>query len=439
MDLDQIYRQESGRVLATLIRLLGSFDLAEEALHEAFAVALERWPAEGMPDNPRAWLVSTARHKAINLLRRQARFESKREQLQKAAELEQQLAAAEQDMRRHGVSRFSRNAGRTDPGDSDEDHLQDDRLRLIFTCCHPALVLEAQVALTLRTLCGLTTEQIARGFLTTLPTMAQRLVRAKQKIQRARIPYRVPPASELSERLDAVLLVVYLVFNEGYSASSGDSVIRRELCIEAIRMGRLICELLPRQPEACALLALMLLQNSRNEARMTEDGEIILLEEQDRSLWNQQEIAEGLQLVESALREGAVGPYALQSAIAAVHARATRAQETDWPQIVGLYEVLRRVQPSPVVELNHAAAVAMARGPDAGLVLLNHLEARAELRGYHFLPAARGDLLRRLGNWPAAAEAYRQALPLASNDAERRFLTRRLVEAESQGIPTEKL
>jgi RNA polymerase sigma-70 factor, ECF subfamily len=462
MDFDpiyeQIYRQESGRILATLIRLLGSFDLAEEAMQEAFAVALEQWPAHGLPANPGAWLVSTAYHKAVDLLRRQARLESKREELKKIAQLEQQLAEVDQEMRRHNFPRNRRPDHARGGDDSrhdldsdghvsgddlnanrqNNDGLNDDRLRLIFTCCHPALAIEAQAALTLRTLCGLTTEQIARGFLVAAATMAQRLVRAKQKIRDAHIPYRVPPPKELAERLDAVLLVVYLVFNEGYSASSGDSVIRHELSAEAIRIGRLICELLPRRPEARALLALMLLQNSRREARMTKekekdkDGEIILLENQDRALWNQEEIREGLELVESALRAGAAGPYALQAAIAAVHARASRAEETDWPQIAGLYKVLLRVQPSPVVELNHAAAVAMAKGPAAGLALLDELESRAELRDYHFVPAARADLFRRLEQWPQAAAAYRRALSLVTNEAERRFLTRRLAEAESR-------
>jgi RNA polymerase sigma-70 factor (ECF subfamily) len=303
---------------------------------------------------------------------------------------------------------------------------------LIFTCCHPALVLEAQVALTLRTLCGLTTEQIARGFLVPVPTMAQRLVRAKQKIKEAGIPYRVPPEQDLAERIEVVMLVVYLVFNEGYSASLGDTVIRQELCAEAIRLGRLICELLPLQNDARGLLALMLLQDSRRGARMSSDGEMVLLEKQDRTRWNQDEIREGLELVESALRTGRAGPYSLQAAIAAIHARASRADETDWRQIAGLYEVLLRVQPSPVVELNYAAAVAMSDGPLEGLRLLDELEGRAELRDYYLLPAARGDLLRRLQRWPDAASAYRRALMLVGNEAERRFLSSRLAEAESQ-------
>jgi RNA polymerase sigma-70 factor, ECF subfamily len=413
MDVERIYREESGRILATLIRLLGSFDLAEEVMQEAFAAALEQWPKRGLPDNPRAWLVSTAHHKGVDILRRRTRFDSKRDELQRLAELEQQLSEAEEDMLR-------------------QDGVSDDRLRLIFTCCHPALVLEAQVALTLRTLCGLSTEEIARAFLVPLPTMAQRLVRAKQKIRDARIPYQVPPQQELTERLEAVMLVVYLVFNEGYSASSGDAAIRRELCAEAIRLGRLICELLPGQNESRALLALMLLHDSRRGARVNGDGEVVLLEEQNRDLWDHEEILEGLGLVDSALRGGAAGAYALQAAIATIHAQATRAQETDWKQIVALYEVLLRVQPSPVVELNRAAAVAMAEGPAAGLRLLDGLEGKAELREYYLLPAARGDLLRRLQEWSEAALAYRRALSLTSNEAARSFLSRRLAEMEAR-------
>ena len=405
MNFDQIYREESARVLATLIRLLGSFDLAEEATQDAFAAALERWPRQGIPSNPRAWLVSTGRHKAIDLLRRRARFEDKREELLRLAAPQEQ-AAIEDDM------------------------VGDDRLRLIFTCCHPALMIEAQVALTLRTLCRLDTEQIARAFLVPAPTMAQRLVRAKQKIRDAGIPYRVPPAEELAERLAAVMLVVYLVFNEGYNAASGEALIRGELCAEAIRLGRLICELLPEETEARGLLALMLLHDSRRTARTSAGGEIILLDEQDRSLWNQVQIREGLALVESALRGGS-GPYAVQAAIAAVHARAARAEDTDWPQILALYDVLLGMQPSPVIELNRAVAVAMVQGPAEGLRVLAEIEGRGELRGNHLLPAARGDFLRRLQRWEAAAEAYRAALALAGNDAERRFLRKRLEEVES--------
>jgi RNA polymerase sigma-70 factor (ECF subfamily) len=412
MDVERIYREESGRILATLIRLLGSFDLAEEVMQEAFAAALEQWPKRGIPDNPRAWLVSTAHHKGVDMIRRRTRFDSKRDELQRLAELEQQLSEAENMLQ--------------------PEELSDDRLRLIFTCCHPALVLEAQVALTLRTLCGLSTEEIARAFLVPLPTMAQRLVRAKQKIRDARIPYQVPPRQELTDRLEAVMLVVYLVFNEGYSASSGEAPIRRELCAEAIRLGRLTCELLPGYSESRALVALMLLHDSRRAARTDEDG-VVLLEEQNRTLWDQGEIREGLALLESALRAGAAGAYALQAAIAAIHAQATRAEETDWKQIVALYEALLRVQPSPVVELNHAAAVAMAEGPAEGLRLLDGLEGKAELREYYLLPAARGDLLRRLEEWSEAALAYRRALAPTSNEAAQSFLSRRLAEVQAKG------
>jgi RNA polymerase sigma-70 factor (ECF subfamily) len=412
MDVERIYREESGRILATLIRLLGSFDLAEEVMQEAFAAALEQWPKRGIPDNPRAWLVSTAHHKGVDMIRRRTRFDSKRGELQSLAELEQQLSEAENMLQ--------------------PEELSDDRLRLIFTCCHPALVLEAQVALTLRTLCGLSTEEVARAFLVPLPTMAQRLVRAKQKIRDARIPYQVPPKQELKERLEAVMLVVYLVFNEGYSASSGEAPIRRELCAEAIRLGRLICDLLSGESESCALLALMLLHDSRRAARVAGDGEAVLLEEQNRDLWDHEEIREGLGLVDSALRGGAAGVYALQAAIAALHAQAARAEETDWKQIVALYEALLRVQPSPVVELNHAAAVAMAEGPAEGLRLLDRLEGKEELREYYLLPAARGDLLRRLQEWSEAALAYRRALALTSNEAARSFLSRRLAEVQGK-------
>ncbi len=413
MNIGQIYREESGRVLATLIRLLGSFDLAEEATQEAFAAALEQWPRQGVPANPRAWLVSTGRHKAVDVLRRQTRFADKREQLQQLAELQQAMALQPEDaMVSNGT-------------------LCDDRLRLIFTCCHPALMIEAQVALTLRTLCGLATEEIARAFLVPTPTMAQRLVRAKQKIRDARIPYRVPPSNELAERLAAVMLVVYLVFNEGYNATSGDVLVRRELCTEAIRLGRLMCELLPQETEARGLLALMLLQDSRRDTRISAGGEIILLEEQDRKLWHQQQIRDALALTESALRDAPPGPYSVQAAIAAVHARAASAEETDWVQIAALYDVLLRIQPSPVIELNRAVAVAMVEGPSQGLRLLDALEKKGELRGYHQLAAARGDLARRLQQWETAAEAYRHALSLASNSTERRFLARRLAEVEA--------
>jgi RNA polymerase sigma-70 factor (ECF subfamily) len=410
MNIERLYREDSGRILATMIRLLGDFDLAEEVVQEAFAAALEQWPTKGMPANPRAWLVGTARHKAVDRLRRRTCFEAKREELERLATLEEQPVSP-------------------DPPDSTA---ADDRLGLIFTCCHPALAIEAQVALTLRTLCGLSTEEIARAFLVPVPTMAQRLVRAKRKIRDAAIPYRVPPLDTLAERLDAVMLVVYLVFNEGYAATSGDALVRRELCAEAIRLGRLLCKLMPGHTETHALLALMLLHDSRGEARAGPDGEIILLEEQDRRLWNRDQIREGVALVESALRDGGRGFYTLQAAIAALHAQAERAEDTDWREIALLYNLLVGVRPSPVVELNRAAAVAMAEGPDRGLRLLDALETRRDLSNYYLLPAARADLLRRLGRWVEAADAYRRALSLAGSAPERRFLARRLAEAEKK-------
>jgi RNA polymerase sigma-70 factor (ECF subfamily) len=405
--LEQIYRDEWGRIVATLIRLLGSFDLAEEAAQEAFALALEQWPRQGVPANPRAWLISTARHKAIDALRRKTRWED-------GGDPEEKLASFAQEPARG----------------FEEDGLavEDDRLRLIFTCCHPALNRDAQVALTLRTLCGLTTEQIAKAFLTPLPTMAQRLVRAKQKIRDAGIPYRTPPRPELKERLEAALLVVYLVFNEGYNAA-GDGLALSE---EAIRLGRVLNELLPAEAEVRGLLALMLLHDARREARKSRTGDLILLEDQDRRLWNRAAIVEGLRLAESALRSGP-GPYSVQAAIAAVHADAMSAAQTDWAQIVALYDVLLRMQPSPVIELNRAAAVAMAQGYETGLRLLDELQERGELRGYYLLPAARADLLRRLGEREAAADAYREALGLVGLDAERRFLAGRLAEVEGSG------
>jgi len=404
--IEAIYRAESGKVLATLIRLLNDFDLAEEGLQDAFLVALEQWPREGVPANPSAWLVSTGRHKALDRLRRKARFQALGDEgtLLADADHTQQL---------------------------DESMLKDDRLRLIFTCCHPALAQEAQVALTLRTLCGLDTDQIARAFLVPLPTMAQRLVRAKQKIRDARIPYRVPPDTDMRERLESVLLVVYLVFNEGYSRI-GDRAAATELCGEAIFLGRLICELMPQQYEARALLALMLLHDSRRDARISGAGEIVLLEEQDRSKWLQKQIEEGLALVETALRSGARGSYALQAAIAAVHARATGPQDTDWRQIAGLYSLLAEEHPSAVIELNRAVAIAMADGPEEGLRLLAELEPRPELRGYYLLPSAKADLLRRMGKLADARKCYEQALSLAPDDAERRFLMRRLAEVTQE-------
>lgn len=391
--------------MATLIRLLGSFELAEEAAQEAFSAALVQWPREGMPANPRAWLISTARFKAIDGLRRQARF--------------QPTSFEEGDPAAALVVEPAMEAG-------EEAAMEDDRLRLIFTCCHPALAMEAQVALTLRTLCGLTTEQIANAFLVPLATMAQRLVRAKQKIRDAGIPYRTPPASELRERLAAVLLVVYLVFNEGYTAPARGG----SLCEEAIRLGRLLSELLPKEAEARGLLALMLLHHARHRTRVGGNGEPVLLEDQDRGLWDAVEIQEGLALTESALRRGA-GVYAVQAAIAAVHMRAARPEETDWRQIVGLYDVLLRLQPSPVIALNRAVAVAMAEGCEAGLTLMDELEAQGQLRGYAMLPAARGALLIRLEKWQEAAVAYRHALALSTQAEDRSFLAGRLALAEA--------
>jgi RNA polymerase sigma-70 factor (ECF subfamily) len=409
--VEQVFKQERGRILATLIRILGDIDLGEEALAAALEAALVQWPAEGTPANPRAWLIRTARNKAIDQMRRRALLDDKRAAIEADAALEREDAG-----------------GGADVTEFDEVAVRDDQLRLIFTCCHPALAVEAQVALTLRTLCGLETDEIARAFLVPAPTMAQRLVRAKAKIQQARIPYRVPDAEELPARLDAVLAVVYLVFNEGYSASSGAALIRRELCAEAIRLGRLLVELLPGESETRALLALMLLTDARRDARVDADGEMVLLEDQDRARWDREEIREGLALVEAALRAGPPGAYALQAAIAGVHARALRADETDWREIAALYGVLRVANPSGVVALNHAAAVAMAEGPAAGLRLMDAIAADGSLAGYHLLPAARADLLRRLGRLSDAAAAYREALALVGNDADRRFLERRLAQ-----------
>ena len=406
MNLESLYREEWRRVLATTVRLTGDFDLSEEAAQDAFVAALEQWPRDGTPANPYAWLVSTARHRVLDQLRRRTRFEDSEAEVAHLAALNE--------------SEF----------DLSEAAMVDDQLRLIFTCCHPALALDAQVALTLRTVCGLTTEEIARGFLVPVATMAQRLVRVKRKIRDAHLPFAVPPKDRLAERLDGVMLVVYLVFTEGYAATSGKVWIRRQLCDEAIRLGRLLCELIPRNPELRALLALMLMHDSRRMARAGPDEEIITLQEQDRELWDRREIAEGVPLLESALREGATGVYALQAAIAALHARAQRADDTDWKQIACLYNALLQKQPSPVVELNRAAAIAMADGPSRGLALIDELEAKGELDGYHLLPAARADLLRRDGRFREAAQAYRRALALVSNDPERRYLTRRLAEVE---------
>jgi len=403
--VDAIYRSDSRRVLATLIRLLGDFDLAEEALHDAIAEALERWPEGGVPANPCAWLVSAGRFKAIDRLRRRAKFDAT-------------LASL--------AARFDGDAASLPP-ELDEDGVVDDRLRLIFTCCHPALNPDAQIALTLREVCGLTTEEVAHAFLTPAPTLAQRIVRAKAKIRDARIPYEIPSRVDLPGRLDSVLHVVYLVFNEGYLASSGASLTRPDLSAEALRLGRLLVELLP-EPEAMGLLALMLLHEARRAARTSASGELILLEDQDRARWNRGQIEEGVALVERALASRRFGPYTLQAAIAAVHAEAPNAAVTDWRQIVGLYDVLLKADPSPVVALNRAAAVAMWEGPEAGLALIDDLFATGQLAGYHLAHAAKADLCRRLGRTTEAIAAYERAASLATQEPERRFLARRLAE-----------
>ena len=408
--VDSVYRSDWGRIVATLIGMVGDFDLAEESAQEAFAAAVDQWRVSGVPELPRAWIIQTARHKAIDRIRRNARFEEKLE------------------------SYATSGLGRTvvEP-DYDTSEIPDDRLRLIFTCCHPALALEAQVALTLRALCGLETDEIARAFLVPEPTMAQRLVRAKRKIRDAGIPYTVPETNDMAARVEAVLTVLYLVFNEGYAATRVGPLVRTDLCAEAIRLGRLVRSLMMPQPpaEAAALVALMLLHDARRDARVDGAGDIVVLEEQDRSRWDQAQIAEALPLVDEALRGGA-GPFALQAAIAAVHCQAARPEDTDWPQIVRLYDLLGRVQPSPIVSLNRAVAVAMVDGPQPGLALIDALAENNDLANYHLLHAARADLLRRIGSPVEAAESYLRALALVTNDSERRFLQRRLRQVQSQ-------
>jgi RNA polymerase sigma-70 factor (ECF subfamily) len=409
--VEQVYRDDWGRIVAALISLLGDFDLAEESAQEAFSAAVDQWRNAGVPDFPRAWIIQTAKHKAIDRIRRKKRFEEKVDLYLKDGS----IRTVEQP-------------------DYDTSEISDDRLRLIFTCCHPALAAESQVALTLRTLCGLETEEIARAFLVPVPTMAQRLVRAKHKIRNAGIPYIVPETKDMPERLDAVLTVIYLVFNEGYAATRGAPLVRADLCAEAIRLGGLVRSLMQPQPppEATALLALMLLHDARRDARVDDAGDLVVLEEQDRSLWNREQITEALPLVTDGLR-GGPGVFAVQAAIAAVHCRAARAEDTDWAQIVNLYDMLEQLQPSPIVELNRAVAVAMVQGPRTGLELIDGLAASNDLENYHLLHAARADFLRRMADFPEAEKSYQRALELATNESERRYLQRRLKEVRGRG------
>jgi RNA polymerase sigma-70 factor (ECF subfamily) len=407
-DITSIYREHYGRILASLIRALGNFELAEDALQDAFTAAVEQWPREGMPTNPPAWLVSTARHKAIDKARRQSWFRERSDEIQRLIEFEMS----------------------SDPNDR-ADSFPDERLRLIFTCCHPAINREAQIALSLRTLCGLTTEEIARAFVTPTATMAQRIVRAQRKIRAAGIPYEVPAGDALPERLESAMAVIYLVFNEGYLASSGDELVRKDLCAEAIRLARILSALMPEQPEPRGLLALMLLHDSRRDVRADSNGDLVLLDDQDRSQWDQRQIAEGLALAAHAMNNAAPGPYAIQAAIAAEHARARRSAATDWERIAGLYAKLLELRPTPIIELNHAVAIAMARGIPEGLALIEDLEASGELNDYYLMWSAKADLLRRMGNFTDAASSYRRALEVVTSNPDRRFLERRLKEVES--------